>query len=94
MVVKESLKPKTNDGSGLYDSSGLIDTLIADCNNIVKDLACGQYIQFCNTIIVMVQKLKNLKKGYMIEIDGRDAQINNLIKRMDEMTEEMSNGGN
>lgn len=94
MIVKESLKPKVNDGSGLYDNAGLIDTLITDCNNLVKALASGQYILFCKTVLAMVQKLGNLKEGYLSEIESRDAQVDALMKRMDEMAEDMANGTN
>lgn len=59
-----------NDGKGLYDSDGLIDTLIVDCNSLVKHLAAGQYVQFSSCIVGMVQKLARLKEG--IKADRAD----------------------
>ncbi len=67
-----------NDGSGLYDNIGLIDTLIIDCNNLPKLLIDNQFVAFCGTIAQMVQKLKNIKEG--IEADKKDMerQINDI----------------
>ena len=52
-----------NDGKGLYDSGGMIDTLIVDCDALVRDLAGGSYVAFCARIVDMVQKLSRLKDG-------------------------------
>lgn len=52
-----------NDGGGIFDASGIIDTLIVDCNNLPKLLIDNQFIAFGNTLVQMVQKLKLLKDG-------------------------------
>lgn len=72
-----------NDGGGLYDNAGLCDTLIADCNNLVKQAMSGQYLQFCNTVVGMVQKLGNLKSGIKNDLASKDATIEEL-KRMND----------
>ena len=66
---------KVNDGRGLYDASGLIDTMIMDCNRSVKELIGGNYIGFCNGMAEIVKKLAVLKKGIEEERKGveRDA---------------------
>ena len=69
-----------NDGKGLLDNEGLIDSLIVDTNDIVKQLTTGQYVAFCKKIVHMVQKLANLKKGMMEEISSRDARIDELTQ--------------
>ena len=69
-----------NDGKGLLDNNGLIDSLIADCNTVVKRLASGEYIAFCALITGMVQKLVNLKAGIKNEADSKDAIIAGLKK--------------
>lgn len=64
-----------NDGKGLFDNEGLIDTLILDCNSIVKDLAGGECVRFCSRIVQMVQKLSNLKTAMREELESKDEQI-------------------
>ena len=86
MKVNENLK--MNDGGGILDNVGMIDSLIVDCNDAVKALTGGQYIQFCNTIVRMTQKLGSLKKGYQNEIENKDAEIQSLLKRLDAMVEQ------
>lgn len=67
-----------NDGKGLYDNQGLCDALIVDCNNAVKSICTGQYVQFCNIIVQMVQKLSNLKKGIENDMKDREETIETL----------------
>lgn len=62
-----------NDGSGLMDHNGLIDSLILDCNNAVKQLVSGSYVTWCGTMLLMVRKLTELKAGTNKELkDMRD----------------------
>ena len=77
-----------NDGNGLYDGVGLCDTLITDCNNLVKNLASGQYIQFCTVIVSMIQKLLNLKKGIAADLASKDQIIEELKRANDALIEE------
>lgn len=74
-----------NDGRGLFDSEGLIDTLIEDCNELVGFLVSGRYVAVCSRIVGMVQKLGALKTGVRDNIEARDEQIKELT--------ELLNGG-
>lgn len=73
-----------NDGGGLYDSSGLIDSLIVDCNELPKDLMNDQNIRFCNRLVQMVQKLHELKNGLESVLKSKDEVISELNKALDE----------
>ena len=68
-----------NDGGGLYDNEGLIDTIIVDLNDILKNMAAGQYIRICNLAVGMTQKLTNLKKNMKEELAARDQQVADLF---------------
>lgn len=81
----EKEKIKVNDGGGLLDEEGLIDSLIIDCNNAVKAVASGEYIGWCGISVQMVQKLSALKKGITADIKSRDKQIEELKKINDEL---------
>ena len=69
-----------NDGKGLFDSDGLIDSMILDCNNLVKQLAHGDFVLFCQTVVYMVQKLSNLKKGINSDMKSLQEQIDDLVR--------------
>lgn len=77
-----------NDGKGFWNNEGLCDTLIADCNNAVKQLASGQYIAFCGIVYNMAQKLANLKKGIRAELDSKDEIIEDLKRVNNSLMEE------
>ena len=78
-----------NDGKGLLDNEGLIDSLIVDVNNVVKDLVSGQYISFTRTINYMIQKLANLKNNYKIEISSRDEEIARLRDELQKIGDDL-----
>lgn len=67
-----------NDGGGLFDSAGLIDTLIVDCNNVIKGAISGNYIQCASLLVQMVQKLAKLKDGIKHDLASKDAIIEDL----------------
>ena len=85
-----SNNPTVNDGKGLYDNEGLCDTLIVDCNNLVKQITSGQYIQFCNTVVQMVQKLANLKDGIKNDMDSMKDKVDELKRMNDNLVEQMT----
>lgn len=87
--MKKVTELAVNNGSGLYDSEGLIDTLISDCNNAVRACVGGQYIAFCNTMVQMVQKLGKLKNGVQSEIASREETINHLKSQLRELGAEI-----
>lgn len=75
-----------NDGGGLMNNLGLIDSLIVDCNELPCALFNGRYVQFCNRLVQMVQKLANLKTGVQTDtkalqerIDAQRAQIEEML---------------
>ena len=80
--------PPVNDGGGLYDNAGLCDTLIADCNNLVKQAVSGNYLACCNTVVQMVRKLGNLKKGITDDLASKDQIIEELKRMNDALMEE------
>ena len=82
MEGKEGLK--VNDGGGLYDSAGFIDTIILDCNNSVKQLAGGNYIGFCNAMVEIVKKLTVLKDGVTNEKNAMLKQVDEMGKQLEE----------
>lgn len=82
MEGKEGLK--VNDGGGLYDSAGFIDTIILDCNNSVKQLVGGNYIGFCNAMVEIVKKLTVLKDGVTNEKNAMLKQVDEMGKKLEE----------
>ena len=79
-----------NDGKGLYDNEGLCDSLIMDCNSLPKSLANGNYVQFCNIIVQMVQKLSNLKTGIRNDMDSMKNKVEDLKRMNDSLVEQMT----
>lgn len=86
--MKQVAGAEINNGGGLYDNEGLCDTLISDCNNIVKQACSGQYIQCCNIIVQMVKKLVNLKNGIKADLASKDKIIEELKRINADMEEE------
>ena len=74
-----------NDGKGLYDNVGMCDSLTNDLNTLVKDIASGQYIQFCVKVTEMTAKLQNLKKGIADDLASKDQTIEELKRINDEL---------
>ena len=74
---------KTNDGSGLMDNIGMIDSLIVDCNENVKKLLAGQYIAFCKGMYDMVNKLGLLKAGVKNDTEGLQRQVDDLKRLLE-----------
>lgn len=78
-----------NDGKGLLDNIGLIDSLIVDCNSLPKLLFDGLYVGFCSTLVQMVQKLANLKKGVESDMKALEEQCKELKRVNDELAEQV-----
>lgn len=70
---------------GLYTNAELVDTLIVDLNNLVKEQASGQYIQFCGIVVQMTQKLNNLKSGIVADLESKDKRIETLKNTIREL---------
>ena len=86
--VKKIGDVTVNDGKGLLDNEGMCDSLVTDCNNLVKLITSGQYIMFCNTIVQITLKLANLQKGIRADLASKDKIIEELKKLNDELVQE------
>ena len=64
--------------NGTYTNSELIDTIIVDMNNMIKEALSGQYIQICYIVTGMTQKLMKLKKGIDADLASKDKVIEQL----------------
>lgn len=69
---------RVNDGGGLYDSPGLIDSLIVDCEKGMKALVAGSPLDYAAVTIGMVQKLGRLKEGVKKDTEALQEQIREL----------------
>ena len=78
-----------NDGGGLWDNEGLVNTLIVDCNSLQKLLIDGQYVGFCSKIVEMVQKLSSLQDGIKADMAAKDKVIDELRRRNMELSEKV-----
>ena len=68
--------------NGIYTNEELADTLISDLNNLVKNVAGGQYIQACIIVTGMSQKMLNLKEGIKKDIDSKNRVIETLKEQL------------
>lgn len=81
------MSEKVNDGGGLFDSIGLIDSLIADCNETVKQVVSGNYLLFCARVVEMVQKLTQLKDGVSNDTKYLKKEISDLKKLNEDLSD-------
>ena len=75
---------KVNDGGGLFDSLGLIDSLIVDCEKGMKALVAGSPLEYAAVTVGMVQKLGRLKEGVRNDAEGQARQIRELRELLQE----------
>lgn len=76
-----------NDGNGLLDNDGLMQTIIVDCNDAVKGALSGNYISFCDKMVQVVQKVSLLRKNWEQEMNAKEKQIADLMARNHELLE-------
>lgn len=79
-----------NDGKGLFDNDGLCDSLICDLNSLIKFIVSGQYVQYCAIVAGMAQKLLNLKKGIMADMDSMREKVEELKRMNDSLVEQIT----
>lgn len=79
-----------NDGKGLMDNVGMCDSLVNDCNTLVKYICTGNYILFCNLVSQMVVKLSNLQKGIQSDMDSMKEKVEELKRMNDSLFEQMT----
>lgn len=78
-----------NDGNGLLDNMGLIDSLIVDVNNQFKALVSGEYVRFQDLSVKMIQKLANLRNGIKTERESLEEENAELRRMNDELAEKV-----
>ena len=62
----------------IMSNTELIESLILDLNNSLKEITNGQYIQFCSIVYQMAQKLVNLRNTVDNDLKNRDKTIETL----------------
>jgi len=80
-----------NDGHGLLDNEGLVDSMISDLNNLLKNMAAGQYIRVCSITMEMVQKMQNLKSSMKAERKEFLDQLADLRRLNNDLAEKAFN---
>lgn len=88
-MEKINEKLPVNDGKGLLDNLGLIDTLIVDCDKLPKLLFAGNSIGFCSKLIEMVQKLSNLREGVKTDMESMQKQLEVYIRENENLLRQM-----
>lgn len=81
---------KVNDGGGMYNHVGIIDSVIVDCNDLPKSLINGQFIQFSSRLVQIVQKLSTLRDGVKNDMESKDKQIAALIHEKQDLINQLS----
>ena len=69
-------------GNGTYTNTELIDSIIVDLNNMIKEEISGQYINACNMVNQIAQKLVSLRSGIDKDIKNRDKTIECLKQEL------------
>ena len=68
--------------NGIYTNAELVDSLLSDLNNLLRDQAGGQYIQAAAVVTGMAQKLLNLRTGIDADLKNRDETIATLKEEL------------
>lgn len=79
-----------NDGKGLYDNTGLCDSLLNDINNLLKQAVNGQFVQACVIVSGMAQKLINLKAGITNDTEALKKNIEELKRENAALLEQIT----
>lgn len=74
-----------NKTNGLLDNVGLIETLIVDCERVMKALVSGEYMRFSALMVGMVQKLNNLHDGVKNDTESLKKQVAELQRFVDDI---------
>ena len=76
--------------NGLYSNSELLESLVIDLNNVIKEQMNGQYIKACGIIVQMSQKLINLRKTIDSDLNNRNHTIELLKEEIRSLGGEMT----
>ena len=82
--------PKINDGKGLWDNEGICDKAIIICNDALKQLFSGEYLNFCNNIHQVATILVNLKAGIKEERKSYEERIEDLKAANNRLVEQVT----
>ena len=74
---------KVNDGGGLMDNLGMIDSLIVDCEKGMKALLAGSPLEYAAITVEMVKKLGLLKAGVKNDTEGLQRQVDDLKRLLE-----------
>lgn len=74
---------KVNDGGGLMDNLGMIDSLIVDCERGMKALLAGSPLEYAAIMVQMVKKLGLLKAGVKNDTEGLQRQVDDLKRLLE-----------
>lgn len=64
--------------NGLFTNTELMNSVIVDLNDTLKELFSGQYIQACCRVAQMSQKLVNLRNTIDNDLKNREETIERL----------------
>lgn len=68
--------------NGIYTNTEIMDSVIVDLNDMVKELVGGQYIQACCIVAQMSQKLLNLRNTINNDLKNREKTIETLKEQL------------
>jgi hypothetical protein len=67
---------------GIYTNMELIDTVIVDLNDMIKEAANGRYLNACSIVRQMTVKLVNLRNTIDNDLKNRDKTIEILKEEL------------
>ena len=67
---------------GVYTNEELLDSIIVDCNESVKSIVSGQYLQFCNLMSTIAMKLNSVKNGIIADMARKNETIEALKEQL------------
>ena len=82
--------PKINDGKGLWDNVGVCDKAILLCNDALKQLFSGEYLNFSNNMFQVAKILSNLKEGIKEERKSYEERIEDLKSANNRLVEQLT----
>lgn len=75
---------------GTYTNTELINSIIVDLNNMIKEEISGQYINACNMVNQIAQKLVCLQSGIDKDIKNRERTIEILKQELRDAGQEVT----
>lgn len=63
----------------------VIDSLILDCNNIVRTIMAGNYVSWCSQTVDLVRNLEMLKTQVNEELEKKNKKIEELKSQLNNL---------